>query len=221
MSRAEYLRWLKKHNPAKYNSLMRKYGGGGGTGVRRVHVKLPPVKWQGLNGALSRARSRNKPVLLVFATEKLKSAATFNRAGSPAQVAEVRKQLGKSGAIPVKVLPPKPPKTVRGMSADEIKLARKAYREACRKYRETARKYGASMYPTVVFLAPGGDVLGRVFNPSARTLHASLKALPAAVRAHREKKAREAAAKAKKEAEAEAEKKSQEAAKQAKKTGAA
>jgi hypothetical protein len=172
---------------------------------------MPEMKWTGLESGIAEGKSASKPVIVVFATEGLKSPSTFNRARTPNQVVALRQALTASGAITTRVLPPKPPRNTRGMSSDEIKAARESYNAAVKEYRETARKYGVSMYPTMVFLAPEGDVMGRLFSPDARTIHRTLKALPRAIAEHRKKKAREAAAKAKieaakKEAEASAKK---------------
>ena len=197
MSRAKYLRWLKKNNPRKYAQLMRKYGGSRGGTRRGVQLKLPKIKWKSLNGALG----SNKPVVVIFTIKGLKSAATFNRAGTPEQVKALRRELSKSGAVPVKLLPPEVP-NVRGMGDESRRLALKRHAAAMKKYRDAARKYGATAYPTMVFLAPGGDLMARLYSPSASAVHQTLQALPAAVVAHRKKKAAQAAAKAKKAAQA-------------------
>ncbi len=168
-------------------------------GGTRGTVKLKPVAWKSLSSALSSAKSSDKAVVLVFATEGLRSAATFNRASSTKHAEATRKALSESGALPVKYLPPKVPST-RGMDGDSARAALKTYQEAMKKYRATAKKYGATLYPTMVFLAPEGDVMGRLYCPNAQTVHQTLKALPAAIKHHRERKAKLAAAKAKQEA---------------------
>jgi thioredoxin-related protein len=172
---------------------------GSSSRTSRPRVKLVPVAWKGLDGALSSAKGSNKPVVLVFATEKLKSAATFNRASNTRQVAAMRKALVASGAMAVKLTPPKVP-NVRGMDREAVKLAAKAHGVATKKYLATAKKYGATTYPTMVFLAPQGEVMGRLYCPNAQTVCLTLKALPAAVKAFQAKKA-EKAEKARKDAE--------------------
>jgi hypothetical protein len=159
-------------------------------------MKLPPVSWMSLEGALGQAKSGDKPVIVVFAIEKLKSPCTFNRAGTPKQVAELRKSLAESGALAVRLNPPKMPKLAAGAGVEEVKAARKLYSQRQKEYAATAKKYGAHMYPTMVFLAPDGGIVGRLFGPDAHTLNRALKALPAAVKAYQSKTAKESAEKA-------------------------
>ncbi len=164
-------------------------GAGGGHRRRRRTKPLPPLKWASLEAGLSKARSGNKPVVVVFTTRKFKGPATLN-------ARMLRKALTGSGAIPVKVLPPKAPRVPAGASREEHKKLVASYQQALKKYRELAGKYGARTNPTMVFLAPGGDVVGRLSGPTnnSRVLSA-LKALPGRVKALLEKKKREAATK--------------------------
>ena len=195
MSRGQYLRRLRRSNPRKYRQLMNRYGSRGSGGGSSTAKAPPPLKWNSLEAGLASAKSASKPLVVVFATETLKSAATFNRAKTPQQIVEMRKALTECGAVPVRLLPPKFPNTT-GMNADEVKAAREAHKGAVKKYQEAARKYGAQMYPTMVFLDPDGDVMGKLFCPDAHTVYRALKELPAAVKTHQEKKAKAAAAKA-------------------------
>ncbi len=156
---------------------------------RRPSKPLPPMKWNSLEAGLANAKRSKKPLVVVFTMKNLKGPTVFN-------TRKLRDALGKSGAVTARVLRPVPPKAAPGASADEVKALREAYWKTLKEHLEIASKYGAVTYPTMVFLAPEGDVMGRLFGPSTQVLTATLRALPKTVKVHAARKAKAAAAKA-------------------------
>jgi len=148
---------------------------------------LPPMKWESLEAGLAKAKSSNKPAIVVFTTSNFKGPGTF-------ESWPLRNALTKSGAIPIRVLPPVAPVLAPNASADEINRVQKSYAEALKKYQETARQYGvAEIHPVVAFVEPNGAVLWTLRGPGHDDMLKHTAGLPQGVREYEAMIAREKA----------------------------
>jgi hypothetical protein len=148
---------------------------GGRTGCRvRRHKPLPPMKWKSLDAALK----SGKPVVAVFTTRAFRGPAVFDNH-------DLRACLKASGAVAARVLPPEAPNTKGCATREEFNAAMEGYREKLKAYGELARKYGANVNPTMVCIAPGGDVVARLHGPGGGEVERTLKGLPETIRRFR------------------------------------
>ncbi len=145
-------------------------GGCSGCGVRR-HKPLPPMKWKSLDEALK----SGKPVVAVFTTKDFRGPAVFDNH-------DLRACLKASGAVAARVLPPEVPNTRGCATREEFNAAIQSYREKLKAYGELARKYAADVNPTMVCMAPGGEVVARLRGPGGGEVERTLKGLPEAIR---------------------------------------
>lgn len=143
--------------------------------MSKPKTPLPPISWRQLEPGLSEAKSSNKPAVAVFTVKSFSGVATFDDLA-------LRNYLIKSGAIPIKVLPPEPPIILKGATPDELRAAQESYNAEFKKYQETIQKYGASVNPTVILMASDGDPVCRLSNPAAGELMGAMGALPTMVR---------------------------------------
>jgi hypothetical protein len=150
---------------------------------RRVTIRpLPKLEWKTLEEALEEAKTSGKPVLVLFATRRFKGPATLNTRA-------IRAALKKSGSIPARMLPPRRPRFASGVTHEEYKLATEAYWKLQKQYAATAKKYGAIINPTMLGLAPDGEIISRAYRPTGAQVVSSLKRLPALLKAWKKKKA--------------------------------
>jgi len=155
--------------------------------------QLPPLKWFELEPGLAEAKSNSKPAAAVFCTKEYKGAATFDSA-------ELRKALTASGAIPIRILPPEPPRVPAESTADDVKKLQEQYNETIKKYKQTLAKYSVTTGPTMVFLTADGDAVGELVIPTDQQVSQALANLPKTIEAFKAAKAKAEAEKAKAEA---------------------
>jgi hypothetical protein len=125
------------------------------------------MKWTDLDEALK----SGKPVVAVFTTKDFRGPAVFDNH-------DLRACLKASGAVAARVLPPDAPNTRGCATRERFNAAMEGYREKFKAYGELARKYGANVNPTMVCIAPGGDVVARLYGPGGGEVERTLKSLP-------------------------------------------
>jgi len=169
-------------------------GGGGGAapstgsgGAYSPGEPLPDLTWYSLDEGLAKGKSDHKPVIVVFTTPEFRGPGTFDHV-------VLRDLLTECNAVPVKVLPPAAPVITAKTPADEGKALQEKHQAAQKAYRELALKYGASTNPTMIFLTPGGDMIGSLYGPSVPMVKQWLTGLPRAVKTLEEIKAKAAKA---------------------------
>jgi len=167
-------------------------GGGGGSqpsapawGSGAAGEALPALTWYTLEEGMSKGKDEKKPVIVVFTTRDFRGPGTFDNV-------TLRAALAKCEAVPVRVLPPVAPVIPAKAAPEEQKALQDKYQAALKDYSAVARKYDASLNPTMIFLAPGGEALGSICQPDASTVNQWLLGLPKALKALEDAKAKAA-----------------------------
>jgi len=139
--------------------------------------------WRELAPGLEEAKAGGKPAVIVFVARGYYGPATFASD-------DLRKVLGTSNAVPIRVLPPERSVLPKDATPEQAKEAKAAYEAAEKKHGELLNKYGVFSQPSMVMITPEGDVVARLSNPAATAVQQMLAALPKLVEDFKAIKAR-------------------------------
>jgi len=138
-----------------------------------------PLTWYSPKKGLAEAKSRNRPIVMVFAQGGTRSydwfAASYKSTTGKTIWRHVA-PLKEANVVLIKVRPPAKLKLTAGASAQQVRLLQKAHKKLMDRYRALTTKYGVTRVPTVLFLSPDGQMIFKSYSRTTEsTVLASLR----------------------------------------------
>jgi hypothetical protein len=127
-----------------------------------------PIKWHTLKTGMAAAKSRNRPIVMVFTQGGSRSHDWFTSSFKTAAGQLIWRHvatLNDANVVLIKVPPPTRLKLTAGASAQQLRLLQAAHKKLLERYRKLTTRYGVTRIPTALFLSPDGEM---VFKSYAR-----------------------------------------------------